>query len=36
MKRAYSIQNGVKVMDISPEEINEMLKNNKKTDFSIE
>ena len=36
VKRAYSIQDGVKVMDIDPNEIHEMLKNNKNTDFQIE
>jgi len=36
VKRAYSIQDGVKVMDISPEEIEEMVKNNKNPDFKIE
>ena len=36
VKRAYSIQDGVKVMDITPEEIEEMVKNNKNPDFKIE
>merc|ERR1711981_487900 len=36
VKRAYSIQDGVKVMDISPEEIDEMAKNNKNPEFKIE
>ena len=29
MKRSFSIQEGVKVMDITPEEIEEMVKSNK-------
>jgi len=36
VKRAYSIQDGVKVMDITPEEIEEMVKNDKNPDFKIE
>ena len=36
MKRSYSIQDGVKVMDIAPEDIDEMVKKNKKPDFPIE
>ena len=33
MKRSFSIQEGVKVMDITPEEIEEMVKRNKKPDM---
>ena len=36
VKRAYSIQDGVKVMDIAPADIDEMVKNNKKPDVQIE
>ena len=35
VKRAYSIQDGVKVMDIDPSTIHEML-NNKKNEFQME
>merc|ERR1711997_648782 len=36
VKRAYSIQDGVKVMDITPEQIEEMVKNNKKPEQWVE
>jgi len=36
VKRAFSIQEGVKVMDITPEEIDEMVKANKNPDQPIE
>merc|ERR1712226_2406 len=36
VRRAYSIQEGVKVMDITTKEIDEMVKNNKNPDVQIE
>merc|ERR1711992_474713 len=36
VKRAYHIQDGVKVMDLTPEEIDEMVKNNKKPEQWVE